>query len=221
MRKLLAVALAALTVSACTTTDPYTGEQKTSNTAKGAFGGAIAGAIVGALTNTSKGEEAAKNALIGAGVGALAGGAVGNYMDRQEQKLRAELEGTGVRVQRVGNDIILIMPGNVTFASDSADVNAQFYSTLNSVSRVLKEFNKSILTVSGHTDSTGADQYNFDLSQRRAGSVAQYLIGQGITAERFVVRGFGETRPVADNGTAQGRQQNRRVELQIAPLTQA
>jgi len=217
----LGVALvgSAFLLGACTT-NPYTGERETSNAAKGAGIGALAGAAIGALTNTSSGKQAGRNALIGAGIGALAGGGVGYYMDVQEKKLRDRLQGTGVSVTRVGDNIILNMPGNVTFKTNSSDINSSFYEVLNSVAIVLKEYEKSTVEVMGHTDNTGSDGYNMDLSQRRASSVAQYLISQGVYAPRLIVQGFGESRPIASNATPEGREQNRRVEIQISPLTQ-
>ncbi|MEO8445399.1 MAG: OmpA family protein, partial [Gammaproteobacteria bacterium] len=162
-----------------------------------------------------------KRRMIQLGVaGGLAGGAVGNYMDRQEAKLRAQLEGTGVSVTRVGDNIILNMPGNVTFQTNSADINAAFYPVLNSVVLVLKEFDKTVVDVAGHADSVGPDDKNMELSQRRAGSVSSYLGGQGIDPQRLVATGYGETRPVASNDTPEGRSQNRRVEITLQPITQ-
>jgi outer membrane protein OmpA-like peptidoglycan-associated protein len=212
------VAVIAATLGGCYTMDPYTNERKVSKTTKGAAIGAAAGAVVGMLTG---GDSRAhrKNALIGAGVGALAGGAVGNYMDRQEMKLRAQLKGTGVSVTRVGDNITLNMPGNVTFATDSSDLRPDFISTLNSVALVLKEYDKTILEVAGHTDNTGADQYNQALSERRASSVAEYLENQGVFAQRIMTVGAGETHPIASNDTVDGRQANRRVELTLEPIT--
>jgi outer membrane protein OmpA-like peptidoglycan-associated protein len=212
------LAIGALALGACTT-DPYTGERKMSNTGSGAAIGAVAGAAIGALTNTSHGNQAAKNALIGAGVGALAGGGVGYYMDQQEKQLREQLRGTGVGVTRVGDNIILNMPGNITFASNSSDINGGFYSTLNSVGLVLKKYEKTVVEVTGHTDSVGSDEYNIGLSQRRANSVASYLIAQGLLAQRFIVQGMGKSQPIASNNTADGRQANRRVEIKLSPLT--
>jgi outer membrane protein OmpA-like peptidoglycan-associated protein len=212
------LAIGALALGACTT-DPYTGERKMSNTGSGATIGAVAGAAIGALTNTSHGNQAAKNALIGAGVGALAGGGVGYYMDQQEKQLREQLRGTGVGVTRVGDNIILNMPGNITFASNSSDINGGFYSTLNSVGLVLKKYEKTVVEVTGHTDSVGSDEYNIGLSQRRANSVASYLIAQGLLAQRFIVQGMGKSQPIASNNTADGRQANRRVEIKLSPLT--
>lgn len=209
---------ATFALAACTT-DPYTGEKKASNTAKGAGIGALAGAAIGALTNTSSGKQAGRNALIGAGIGALAGGAVGAYMDRQEAKLRERLQGTGVSVTRVGDDIILNMPGNITFDTNQSAIRSNFYDVLNSVAIVLNEFDKSFVDVKGHTDSTGSDEYNLALSERRANSVAQYLTSQQVLSQRLIVQGFGEAQPIADNNTMAGREANRRVEIQISPFT--
>jgi len=212
------ITLVALNLAGCYTYDPYTGEKKISDTTKGAGIGAAAGAVVGLLTG---GDAAAhrKNALIAAGVGALAGGAIGNYMDRQEANLRHDLAGTGVSVTRIGDNITLNMPGNITFKSDSAELDPSFYKVLNSVNLVLKKYNKTVVEVAGHTDSTGAPEYNQKLSERRANSVAQYLESQGLASNRVVTVGAGETRPVADNSTPQGRQANRRVELTLTPVT--
>jgi outer membrane protein OmpA-like peptidoglycan-associated protein len=215
MKKTVLVALAAtLGVSACTT-DPYTGEQKVSNTVGGATLGALAGAGVGLLA----GGDDRRNALIGAGIGALAGGAVGSVMDQNEAELRRQLQGTGVSVTRVGDRIVLNMPSDITFNTDQDAVKAEFYPVLNSVALVLKKYKQTIVDVYGHTDSTGSDQHNMDLSQRRALSVANYLSGQGVDSRRFAVTGFGETRPIADNATPAGRALNRRVEIQLSPLT--
>jgi outer membrane protein OmpA-like peptidoglycan-associated protein len=217
--KALLTALAAATVvSGCYTNDAYTGNRKVSNTAKGAGIGAAIGAVAGILSGPDA-RAHRKNALIAAGVGALAGGAVGQYMDRQEAKLRSQLQGTGVSVTRNGDTITLNMPGNITFKTDSADLNASFYNVLNSVSLVLKEYDKTILEVAGHTDNTGSDQYNQALSERRAQSVAQYLESHGVNAQRVMTVGAGETRPIASNDTAEGRQANRRVELSLEPIT--
>jgi outer membrane protein OmpA-like peptidoglycan-associated protein len=218
--KLTALALSVgLMVAGCQTTDPYTGEQKTSNTTKGAAIGAGVGVAIGLLTGDSSSERK-KRALILGGAGGLAGGAVGNYMDRQEAKLRQQLQGTGVSVTRSGDNIILNMPGNVTFKTNSDDINASFYQVLNSVALVLKEFDKTVVDVAGHADSTGPDDKNMALSQRRAGSVSTYLSSQGINAQRLIAVGYGETRPIASNDTAEGRAQNRRVEITLLPVTQ-
>ena len=205
-------------VTSCTTLDPYTREEKTSNATKGAAIGAATGVAVG-LISGSNSSERKKRALIMGGVGALAGGGVGYYMDRQEMKLRQQLEGTGVSVTRMGDNITLNMPGNITFAVDSSDISSAFYEILDSVALVLNEFDQTLVEVAGHTDSTGAAQYNQDLSERRAGSVAAYLRSRKVDGNRLMVVGAGESYPVASNETASGRQLNRRVEITIVPLT--
>lgn len=217
-RIVLASAGLTLFLGGCQTLDPYTQESKTSNATRGAVIGALAGAVVG-LVSGDDAVERRQRALIGAGVGALAGGAVGGYMDRQEAELRAELQGSGVSVYRDGDNITLNMPGNVTFATDSADLSPAFFSVLTSVSKVLEEYDQTVVEVAGHTDSTGSDAYNQALSERRSSSVAQYLQSQGVNPQRLISVGMGETMPVADNGTAAGRQANRRVEITMVPIT--
>jgi len=207
-----------LLAGGCKTLDPYTGEEQTSKATKGAIIGAAAGAVVG-LASGEDAVDRRQRALIGAGVGALAGGSIGHYQDRQEAELRAKLEGTGVSVTRMGDNITLNMPGNVTFATDSSDLNADFFNVLNSVSKVLREFDQTIVEVAGHTDNTGSDEYNEALSDRRASSVARYFESRNIAPQRLLTIGMGESRPVADNGTAEGRQANRRVEITMVPLT--
>lgn len=214
IKKLAFVALAATYLSACTTTDPYTGQQKVSNTT----GGAAIGAGLGALTGLAIGGDG-KGALIGAAVGGLAGGAIGNYMDQQEAELRAQLQGTGVSVTRMGDRIVLNMPSNVTFATDQDQVIPPFYPTLDSVAIVLNKFNRTLIDVNGHTDSTGSLAHNQGLSERRAASVANYLGSRGVDQRRISTLGFGPSQPIASNATPEGRAQNRRVEVLIAPIT--
>ncbi|MBT8082327.1 MAG: OmpA family protein [Gammaproteobacteria bacterium] len=214
----VALATATVFVSGCQTLDPYTREEGTSQTTKGALIGAGIGAVVGLISGDDA-VERRQRALIGAGIGALAGGAVGAYQDRQEAALRAELEGTGVSVARMGDNITLNMPGNVTFATDSADLSPAFFDVLNSVGKVLGEYDKTVVEVAGHTDSTGSEDYNQSLSERRAASVARYLNAQGVISQRIITLGMGELRPVADNGTPDGRQANRRVEITMVPIT--
>lgn len=205
-------------LTACTTVNPYSGEKQPSKLAIGAGIGAASGAVIGLLTSNNKNRQ--RSVLLGAGIGALAGGSVGYYMDVQEAKLRQRLQGTGVSVTRVGNQIVLNMPGNVTFDTNSADINAGFYEVLNSVAIVLKAYEKTTIDVIGHTDSVGSANYNQQLSERRARSVAEYLASQQIMAERLLVAGRGESQPIASNSTPEGRSRNRRVEIQIVPLTQ-
>lgn len=205
-----------LALSACTTVNPYTDQKQPSKLAIGAGVGAASGAVIGLLTSNSKNRQ--RNVLLGAGIGALAGGSIGYYMDVQEAKLRERLRNSGVSVTRTGNQIMLNMPGNVTFATNSADINANFYEVLNSVAIVLKEYPKTTIDVIGHTDSVGSAQYNQQLSERRARSVAEYLASQGVLPARLLVAGRGETQPIASNATPEGRSQNRRVVLQITPV---
>ena len=217
IRRGLGVAGAALGLvlaSGCQTLDPYTGEQKTSNATKGAAIGAAAGAASAAIISGKR-----KNVLIAAGVGALVGAGVGNYMDRQEAALRDQLQATGVSVTRHDDVIVLNMPGNVTFATDSSDLSPAFFDVLNSVGKVLDNYEKTVVEVAGHTDSRGSDSYNQALSERRATAVSSYLQGQGVMSERLITLGMGESRPIADNSTAAGQQANRRVEITMVPVT--
>ncbi|PWK53467.1 OmpA family protein [Pleionea mediterranea] len=210
---IFSILFAVLVMSGCQTYDPYTGEKQVS---KATTIGAISAVVCGAI-GSRKSSKRARNAAVGCG---LIGMGVGAYMDAQEKKLRNELEGTGVRVAREGENIRLIMPSNITFGVNRAEVQSSFYSTLNSVAKVLGEFNESVLVVSGHTDSSGSESYNFDLSIKRATSVANYLKQREISSERLKVRGFGESSPIATNSTEQGRADNRRVELLIEPKAQ-
>lgn len=217
--RIFAVIAAALTLAACTTTDPYTGETRPNYTGRGVLIGAAAGAALGYLTNTSDSQEGRTNALIGAGIGALAGGAVGNYMDRQERQMREALRDSGVGVRREGNDLRLIMPGDVTFDTNSTEIKPQFYAVLNDVADVLEQYPATYVDVIGHADSTGDAGYNQRLSEQRAQAVAGYLVAQNVMRDRFYVGGMGETSPIASNDTPQGRAQNRRVEIIIRPHT--
>lgn len=198
-------------VSSCTT-NPYTGEQQVSGTALGTGAGAAGGALIGQLIGGNTDAT-----LIGAGIGALAGGGYGLYMDHQAAELRAQLQGTGVRVVKAGNNIQLIMPGDITFATNRSDIKPQFYATLNSVAIVLKKYNRTMVKIAGYTDNTGTPEYNQSLSEQRAQSVATYLASQGVNSNRFYVIGYGQRYPVASNATAAGRTANRRVEITIQP----
>ena len=215
---ILAMTVMTVFVSGCKTLDAYTRDEKTSSATKGALIGAAAGVVAGLISGDDA-VERRQHALIGAGIGALAGGAIGNYQDKQEAELRAELEGTGVSVVRNGDNITLNMPGNVTFATDSSDLSPAFFNVLNSVGKVLAEFEQTVVEVAGHTDSTGSDAYNQTLSERRATSVSSYLSGQGVISQRVITLGMGEARPIADNSSVSGRQANRRVEITMVPVT--
>jgi len=212
------VTLAATLIAGCqTTTDPYTGEKKTTSTTLGALIGAGAGAAIGMISGHDA-KQRRQRALVGAGVGALAGGAVGNYQDRQENELRALMRDSGVTVTRKGEDIVLNMPGNITFRTGSADLNAQFFKVLDGVAQVAKKYDKTIIEIAGHTDNVGGADFNRQLSQRRASAVAQYLMSKGVSEQRIITAAGGEDHPIASNSTDQGRAANRRVEVTLAPL---
>lgn len=205
-------------LAGCATTDPYTGEEKTTNTTTGAAFGAIAGALIGAASSSK--NDRTKGVLIGAGIGALAGGSVGYYMDQQEEKLRKQLKGTGVSVTRKGDNIVLNMPSNITFDFDSYQLKTEFKPVLNSVVLVLNEYVSTLITIEGHTDSKGSNEYNQKLSENRALSVSNYLISKDVKKQRLAAVGKGELEPVADNNTKNGRALNRRVELTLEPIVE-
>lgn len=210
MRSSLLIALPlAVTLSACTV-NPYTGEQQASKAATYGAGAAAVCALIGAMDSKKK----ARNAALGCGV---VGAGVGAYMDVQETKLREQLQGTGVQVVREGDNIRLVMPGNITFETDSYNLRGSFYSVLDSVALILAKYADTTMRVTGHTDNTGGRAYNQTLSERRANSVAGYLQGKGVTSDRMFVQGRGLEAPVADNSTPEGRAANRRVELYILP----
>ena len=208
MKKLI-MSVAALSLLAACATDPYTGQSKVSNTAWGTGIGAAVGAGIGALVGGEKG------ALVGAGVGAVGGAATGGYMDVQASKLRQELVGTGVQVQEMNGQVRLIMPSNITFATDSAVFQTSFNRVLDSVAKVLKEYDQTLVQVVGYTDNTGSLAYNNQLSLKRAQAVATYLQNRGVSASRLSVMGMGPNNPIASNSTAAGREQNRRVEITL------
>ena len=204
--------LAAITALTACTTNPYTGEQQASKTATYGAGAAAVCGLIGAMDSRKK----ARNAALGCG---LVGAGVGAYMDVQESKLREQLQGTGVQVVREGDNIRLIMPGNITFETDSYNLKTNFYPVLNSVGLVLAKYADTTMRVTGYTDNTGNRQYNQNLSERRARSVADYLATREVAQSRMYVQGLGFDQPIADNATAEGRAQNRRVELTILPKT--
>jgi outer membrane protein OmpA-like peptidoglycan-associated protein len=212
----LFVALIACTalLTACESMNSLATSPDNAKTRKGAGYGAAAGAVIGLLTGGGKLE----NALLGAAIGGLAGGAIGNYQDRQEKQLREQLAGTGVEVVRQSENITLDVPGGLTFATNSANVNANFGPVLDKIAGTLTEYNQTIIEVAGHTDSTGTSEYNQALSERRAQAVASYLSGKGVPSTRMITVGGGENHPVASDETAEGREQNRRVEITIVPV---
>lgn len=186
----------------------------TSNAQKGAG----IGAIVGALAGKGTGDNDKSRYVWGAALGALAGTAVGAYMDKQEKEFRDELADSGVGVYREGDNIRLSIPGNITFDTDSSAIVTDFYPVLNDVAKVLSKYEKTKLSIEGHTDSVGDAQYNRELSIMRANSVANYLASNSVKNSRLQTLGFGETQPLANNDSAQNRKMNRRVELRIIPV---
>jgi outer membrane protein OmpA-like peptidoglycan-associated protein len=210
-----ATAMIALLGTAACTTDPVTGKRQISKAAIGAFAGAALGTGAGALVG---GKSKRTEMIVGAGIGALAGGAVGAYMDKQERELREKTAGTDVQVVRAGDEILLKIPSGVTFATNSYAIQPQFQKTLNDVAATLATYNQTYIDVYGHTDSTGNDAINMPLSQNRAQAVSSYLASRGVSPARIGTQGFGSSQPVASNATAEGRQQNRRVEIKIVPL---
>ncbi|MBD5391731.1 OmpA family protein [bacterium] len=213
MKKISTYALAMALLAGCTTVNPYTGQTQTSKSTWGTAIGAGAGALTGALVT----KNHTTGAIVGGLAGAALGGGVGYYLDTQEAELRQELASTGVGVVRDSDSIRLIMPGNITFNTDSANISASFYPTLNSVAKVLNKYSNSTVMVMGYTDNTGSDSYNMTLSKQRANAVALYLQGQDVKANRFEIMGMGPSNPIASNDTAAGRAQNRRVEIKIIP----
>ena len=218
-RVLGSVAAAALlsTTAACVT-NPETGKRELST--KGAIGGVI-GAVAGYFGGDIIGGRNDRTAkAIGAGVGAVAGAAIGTYMDKQEADLKRQTAGTGVVVEREGDELLLTMPSGITFPINSAEIQPQFRGTHDQVAQTMNAYPSTLIDVYGHTDPTGGDQINIPLSQRRAESVANYLTGRGVNRTRIATQGFGSSQPIADNSTEAGRQQNRRVEIRIVPIQQ-
>ena len=216
--KIAALAAALAFTAGCAT---YTGQTSDPNDPNRTQRGALIGAAVGAAAGLLSGDNAVERrqrAMVGAGVGALAGGSIGAYQDRQEAELRRATAGTGVDVSRDGDVIKLNLPDGVTFDFNKTDVKPQFYPALNTIASTLKQYNQTIVEVSGHTDSIGTDAVNQRISEQRAHSVANYLIGQGLMRERFEIVGMGERYPIASNDTESGRALNRRVEIRLLPL---
>ena len=216
--KLVIVIFISVTLLGCATTNPFTGEKEMTKTTQGSIWGAVGGALLAAAISDKKDRK--KRLLQGAGIGAIGGASVGFYMDKQEEKLRQQLQGSGVSVTRDGDNIILNMPSNITFDTDSFALKGQFQNTLDSVVLVLDEYKSTMITVTGHTDSTGSEAYNQKLSQQRALAVASYLSSKGVADQRLAASGYGEAFPIASNNTPTGRAQNRRVEVQLEPVTQ-
>jgi len=202
-KSILSMVTLSLIMSGCAST----------NTEKGAAIGAVAGAILGKSTSNHKD----KRLVFGAAIGAIAGAAIGGYMDKQEEEFREELSGTGIDVIREGDNIRLVMPSNITFATNQSYITSGFHATLNDVAKVLTKFDKTYLSIEGHTDSQGSNEFNQKLSEQRAISVRNYLVQQNILDGRLQVTGYGETKPLVDNSSDKNRAINRRVEIQIIP----
>ncbi|ERL50987.1 OmpA family protein [Halomonas huangheensis] len=218
--RLIAPLAAAALLVGCASNDPYSGQTDRNNTGIGAAVGAVVGAAAGAISgdgSTSKRDRA----LIGAAAGAAVGGGIGVYMDKQEEQLRQSTQGTGIDVERQGDNIVLNMPSEVTFGFDSAQLTGPASSALNDVASILNQYPETRITIAGHTDSTGDAGYNQQLSERRAQSVGSYLQSGGVSGARLSMVGYGENQPVASNNTEDGRAQNRRVEIVVVPTSQA
>lgn len=213
---MFATAAASLALAGCTT-NPDTGQRTVARPAATAAAGAGAGALLGALLG---GRNNRAEVLIGAGIGAIAGGAVGGYMDRQERELRQRTAGSGIEVEREGDEINLKMPSGVTFDFNSSTVKPEFRPALDQVAQTLASYNSTFIDVSGHTDSVGTDAVNQRLSEQRANAVADYLSYQGVARPRIATRGYGKQFPIASNATEDGRGQNRRVEIKLSPVTE-
>lgn len=205
LKKIIVATCIAAGVTGCASTEPMSRAQK------GAIIGGVAGAVLGKTTSNKKNERA----VIGGALGAAIGAGIGSYMDKQEAELRKTTEGTGIEVERRGNDIVLNMPDNITFDTDSATINSRAYTPLNDLASTLSQFDQTQITIAGHTDSRGSDVYNQRLSERRAYSVRNYLIDRGVAAHRMQAIGYGETRPIANNSSEEGRARNRRVEITL------
>lgn len=209
MNKLIVSALIAASLAGCASVQNEDGSTKKMATYGG--GAALVGAAAGALFGKGKG------ALVGATLAGAGGAAYGHYVDNQEAELRKNMSGTGVQVQRDGDQLKLVMPGSITFATGKADIQPSFYQTLGQLSSSFRNFKDNNLVVVGHTDSVGSPDANLGLSTRRAEAVAQYLRANGIDANRIQTSGAGSSQPIASNATADGRAQNRRVEIKLVP----
>ena len=191
--------------------------QERPKTVTGAGVGAATGAILGNVVAGS--GKRTQGALIGAAVGALAGGLLGNYMDEQERALRAQTAGTGIDVQRQGDNILLNLPEGVTFDVGQSVIKPQFYGSLDAVAGTLRQYDQTRIEIAGHTDSTGSAEMNQRLSENRANAVRSHLASRGVASGRMYATGYGKTQPIADNSTADGRARNRRVEIVVIPTS--
>ncbi len=208
-----------LLLAGCAETGTMTKSQQ------GGLFGAAGGAAVGAILGQAIGHDT-KGTLIGAALGAAVGGAggygVGKMMDNQEKEMREALaKSEAAAVKREGNLLSVTFKGDVTFNTNSTEVRPELYTEINRVAGVLNQYPDTLIRVEGHTDGKGSDEYNMDLSKRRANAVKTLMVMRGVADSRMEVVGFGKTMPIASNDTEAGRQKNRRVEIRIAPKTQA
>ncbi|HQU66735.1 MAG TPA: OmpA family protein [Albidovulum sp.] len=212
---LIAGTAAMIGLSACTPVDQYSADPN-QRAKQGALTGAAIGAGLGILTGDG-GKDKLDRAVVGGLVGAAGGGIIGNQLDRQAAELQAEISDSRVRIVNEGNQLRVVMPEGILFATDSATVQTGIQNDLYAVADNLNRYPNTRVEVIGHTDNTGAAAYNQDLSNRRAGAVAAILRGAGVSGARIVSYGRGESMPVASNLTPEGKAQNRRVEILIIP----
>ena len=224
MKSYIASSLAVVVLSGCAAGGPGFGQDNRpfTSTETGILVGAASGAVLGAVAY--KGNRS-RGAVIGAIGGGIAGGAVGAYMDKQKQDLEKtlahEIQAGQARVDKMPNDVLRITMTNQTaFETDSSTIKQGFNSTMDKVADVVLRYGKTTLTVVGHTDNVGSNDYNQKLSERRAHSVAEYLESKRVNALRLALAGKGETQPIASNATEAGRQQNRRVEIYVEPVVE-
>ncbi|MDD4857253.1 MAG: OmpA family protein [Candidatus Krumholzibacteria bacterium] len=181
-------------------------------TTKGTAIGAGAGAAVGAIIGKQTGHTAL-GAILGAAVGGAAGAYIGNYMDKQAEEMQKDIE--GAKIERVGEGIKITFDSGILYDVDKAVLRPEAKTNLDKMAAILNKYPDTNILVEGHTDATGSDEHNLELSRQRAQSVENYLAGLGVDPSRFTVMGYGESQPIATNDTDEGRQQNRRVELAI------
>ncbi len=214
-----AICAGLLATTAACVTDPVTGERSISKAAIGAGAGVVGGYLLGDLVG---GRSDRTERILGAGIGAIAGGAIGAYMDRQERELRQRTAGTGVEVDRQGDELLLTVPSGITFPVNSYQIQPQFQTTLDQVAQTLAAYPSTLIDVYGHTDPSGGDAINLPLSRNRAQSVANYLTARGVNSTRIATQGFGSSQPLPGNynSTEAERAANRRVEIRIVPLEQ-
>ncbi len=206
------IALAMASMLALTACDPsYQTGGENQRTRDGAIAGAVIGGILGASRDGGNDRE---QALAGAVVGGIAGGIVGSVLDAQARDLRGDLSGN-IDVIRQGDQLIVRMPQDILFATDSASLSGNLRNDLRILARSMQDYPSTVVDVIGHTDNTGTAAYNQNLSERRAGAVAAELRAGGVPGSRIRAYGRGESQPIASNLTPEGRQQNRRVDIVI------